>query len=339
MKIAFVLVSVISLVAANYSLADPITVSNFGFEDPAVADYDQAGYTPSYIKFPWNATESAWYVTSEGTLWGGIAQGNKSSRPAAPEGLQFGWFAQNNSGSYSKTGIAQDLGNASASMQYEAIIEALQEDWVTYTPGQVVKLQLLLDGSVVASQTLSLTNSFAAYSVKYTSIPADAGKVLTIKLYADNTGATGDNSIAFDNIRVYANDIGSHAWNPVPGNGATDVNLVTILTWNAATSGGPYTHKVYLGNDPSSLTLVYSGIAAEFSPATMKYSTKYYWRVDEFDGVNTLPGYIWSFTTVSPKCSSGLPGDMDGDCYVGFEDLSLMALNWLQCTRLNGPCE
>jgi hypothetical protein len=85
------------------------------------------------------------------------------------------------------------------------------------------------------------------------------------------------------------------AANPSPANGATDVPLDVLLSWEpgafaAATNG----HKVYFGESFEDVNAGIGGITQD------DLGTTYYWRVDEVNNVNPespWTGKVWSFTT------------------------------------------
>jgi hypothetical protein len=89
------------------------------------------------------------------------------------------------------------------------------------------------------------------------------------------------------------------AYNPDPPDGTevADPNTVT-LTW---TEGfGAILHTVYLGNDYDEVSDATGGTplgAATYNPGPLALEKVYYWRVDEFDAVETHKGDVWSFTT------------------------------------------
>jgi hypothetical protein len=72
------------------------------------------------------------------------------------------------------------------------------------------------------------------------------------------------------------------------------------LKWEAPESTIPILgFKVYLGTNPSALTIVYDGTEPSFSPQALGYSTTYYWKVvpyNENGEAYDVP--VWSFTTV-----------------------------------------
>jgi endo-1,4-beta-xylanase len=134
------------------------------------------------------------------------------------------------------------------------------------------------------------------------------------------------------------------ATSPNPSNGDVNVSLATYLTWTAGS--GATSRDVYFGtgNPPESHgnqtdTSYYTG--------TMAYNTTYYWRIDERNAGGTTTGDLWSFTTIAPQicaevqnASLGLLSDLNGDCYVDYYDLKIIADNWLQgdCNYLNNYC-
>jgi hypothetical protein len=94
------------------------------------------------------------------------------------------------------------------------------------------------------------------------------------------------------------------AWatNPNPGDGEEDVYAPLVLTWTAGPESD--THELYFGTDYNDVNdrLVTPATpgANSYSPGVFKFSTTYYWAVDEVNlaaDVNVWPGEVWSFTT------------------------------------------
>jgi lysophospholipase L1-like esterase len=97
------------------------------------------------------------------------------------------------------------------------------------------------------------------------------------------------------------------ATQPNPANGATNVDLNSMLSWT--TGAGAISHNIYLGTtSPGTLrnnqpvTLFYAGVP-------LAPETTYYWRVDEVNGLSTVTGNVWSFTTApaSGQCKPANP--------------------------------
>ncbi|MFC1634734.1 hypothetical protein ACFL5Z_07815 [Planctomycetota bacterium] len=89
------------------------------------------------------------------------------------------------------------------------------------------------------------------------------------------------------------------AYNPIPADGAelVDPNN-TLLSW--AAGYGSKLHTVYLGTDFDEVNNATGGTpqgTPVYNPGTLELEKVYYWRVDEFDAVETYKGDIWSFTT------------------------------------------
>ena len=89
------------------------------------------------------------------------------------------------------------------------------------------------------------------------------------------------------------------AYHPNPADGAEFVDPNTVnLTW---TEGfGAILHTVYFGEDYDEVNNAAGGAplgSATYSPGPLERETVYYWRVDEFDAVETHKGDVWSFTT------------------------------------------
>jgi hypothetical protein len=88
------------------------------------------------------------------------------------------------------------------------------------------------------------------------------------------------------------------AYFPDPTDGAESVYVDTTLSWTPGY--GAKMHTVYFGDnfdDVDSATGGKSQGTTTYSPDTLKMAKTYYWRVDEFDVVETHKGNVWSFTT------------------------------------------
>ncbi len=91
------------------------------------------------------------------------------------------------------------------------------------------------------------------------------------------------------------------AYAPDPADGAEFVGPDVILTWTPGF--GSKLHHVYLGDNRADVEVaaptIYKGPSglATFNAGTLDQEKVYYWRVDEFDGIETHTGAIWSFTT------------------------------------------
>ena len=88
------------------------------------------------------------------------------------------------------------------------------------------------------------------------------------------------------------------AYAPDPADGAESVNVDGKLRWTAGF--GAKLHTVYFGDNFDDVNSAAGGLAqgtADYDPGTLTMATTYYWRVDEFDIVETHKGDVWSFIT------------------------------------------
>ncbi|MBL7145981.1 MAG: LamG domain-containing protein, partial [Phycisphaerae bacterium] len=88
------------------------------------------------------------------------------------------------------------------------------------------------------------------------------------------------------------------AYVPDPADGAESVNLNVELSWTAGF--GAKLHTVYFGDNFDDISNATGGLplgTATYSPGMLELAKTYYWRVDEFDIVETYKGNVWSFTT------------------------------------------
>ncbi|HUU19368.1 MAG TPA: LamG domain-containing protein [Sedimentisphaerales bacterium] len=100
------------------------------------------------------------------------------------------------------------------------------------------------------------------------------------------------------------------AYYPEPADGAELVDPDITLSWTAGF--GAKLHTVYFGDNFDDVNNAAGGSSqgtTTYTPSTLKSGKTYYWRVDEFDIIDTYKGDVWSFTTqgavVSLKPSNG----------------------------------
>jgi hypothetical protein len=88
------------------------------------------------------------------------------------------------------------------------------------------------------------------------------------------------------------------AYFPEPADGAEAVAVDVQLSW---TPGSGYKlHTVYFGDNFEDVNNATGGQAqgtTTFTPGILTMAKTYYWRVDEFDLIETHKGDVWSFTT------------------------------------------
>jgi hypothetical protein len=88
------------------------------------------------------------------------------------------------------------------------------------------------------------------------------------------------------------------AYFPDPADGAEAVAVNDKLSWTPGF--GAKLHTVYFGESFNEVDSATGGLpqgTTDFTPGTLKMAKTYYWRVDEFDVLETHKGDVWSFTT------------------------------------------
>jgi len=88
------------------------------------------------------------------------------------------------------------------------------------------------------------------------------------------------------------------AYAPVPANAADSVSPDVELTWTPGF--GAKLHTVYFGDNFDDVNNAAGGLPqgiTTYTPDALKLAKIYYWRVDEFDAIETFKGQVWSFTT------------------------------------------
>jgi len=108
--------------------------------------------------------------------------------------------------------------------------------------------------------------------------------------------------------------------NPADGDGLTDTTVT--LRWTPGF--GAKLHTVYFGDDYDQVNNATVGIprgVTFYSPGPLEREKVYYWRVDEFDGIDTFKGDVWAFTTPG---AVGNPQPANGATDVGMATI----LSW-----------
>ncbi len=85
---------------------------------------------------------------------------------------------------------------------------------------------------------------------------------------------------------------------PDPADGAEFVATDATLSWTPGF--GAKLHTVYIGTDFDNVNNAAGGAPqglATYKPASLEPEKVYYWRIDEFDAIETHKGDVWSFTT------------------------------------------
>jgi hypothetical protein len=88
------------------------------------------------------------------------------------------------------------------------------------------------------------------------------------------------------------------AYDPLPADSAESVSVDVELSWTEGFGGK--LHTVYFGENFDEVSNAAGGSAqgtTTYTPGTLEMAKTYYWRVDEFDIVETHKGDVWSFTT------------------------------------------
>jgi hypothetical protein len=88
------------------------------------------------------------------------------------------------------------------------------------------------------------------------------------------------------------------AYAPEPVDTAESVDPDVTLSWTAGFDGK--LHIVYFGDNFEEVNNATGGQTqgtVTYTPGTLKLAKTYYWRVDEFDVIETHKGEVWSFTT------------------------------------------
>jgi hypothetical protein len=88
------------------------------------------------------------------------------------------------------------------------------------------------------------------------------------------------------------------AYNPDPPDGAEFLEPGATFSWTPGY--GAKLHTIYMGTSYDEVNNAVGGApqgTLTYNPGELELEKVYYWRVDEFDAVETHKGEVWSFTT------------------------------------------
>ena len=135
---------------------------------------------------------------------------------------------------------------------------------------------------------------------------------------------------AIDNVIVFEPDA-----QPLPAiavsplDAATDVALDATLNWVAGGGAAPTGYYINFGTDNPPTNIENNtdlGLVTTYDPASLAYSTTYYWEIIPYNGAGSATGTtVWSFTTMDDPTIYTLPWLED------FESLALFPPdNWMR---------
>ena len=88
------------------------------------------------------------------------------------------------------------------------------------------------------------------------------------------------------------------AYNPNPADGTEAVAVDVEFSWTGGF--GSKLHTVYFGDNFEDVNNAAGALPlgnTTYDPGPLEYAKTYYWRVDEFDAIETHKGNVWSFIT------------------------------------------
>jgi hypothetical protein len=164
---------------------------------------------------------------------------------------------------------------------------------------KTVKIEYSVDGTTWTelagvpefAQAPGLATYTANTTVDFGGVDAKFVKLTITK----NWGTIGQAGLS--EVRFYAAPI--LAREPIPAVDAKNVAVGTDLDWRPGR--GSTSHKVFIGTDSNSVaasTTPAGTVAVHgFTPSSLNFATKYFWRVDEVGEDGTYAGDVWNFTT------------------------------------------
>jgi len=154
------------------------------------------------------------------------------------------------------------------------------ENWVS-----LENVPEFAQGTGSATYTANTVVSLGGVTAKYVKLTIEDN-------WGDSVTQTGLSEVRFFYIPV-------QAFGPAPADGATGINVETLLNWRPGREAT--SHAVYLDTDEAAVA---GGTAAahpvtdhSYTPSALTFATEYFWKVDETGDAGTTAGEVWNFTT------------------------------------------
>jgi len=139
------------------------------------------------------------------------------------------------------------------------------------------------------------------YWIDYTGDDANHDGIGDDPYFIDPSGANSD-EYPLMNINGWTNTPPTQPSSPQPSNGASTIPVLTELGWSGSDPDfdDVVTFDVYLSTTNPPTKMVSNQTLTTFTPASLEYSTTYYWKIVAWDSANTKrESPVWSFTTES----------------------------------------
>jgi hypothetical protein len=150
-----------------------------------------------------------------------------------------------------------------------------------------------------AESTFQGSQTDSSFVIGFPGFPFPDGLVNGVTYYwrIDGINDTNPNSPLKGDVWSFT-IVSKTAYNPEPADGVESVGVDDSLSWTPGF--GAKLHTIYFGENFDQVDNAAGGLpqgATTYTPGTLKMAKTYYWRVDEFDAVDTFKGDVWSFTT------------------------------------------
>jgi len=163
-----------------------------------------------------------------------------------------------------------------------------------------VTIEYSIDGqtwtSLDGSHEFARATADAAYTAN-TVVDFGGVNAKFVKLTINSNWGGVAQQVSLSEVRFFYVPV--QAREPQPANAATDVALTASMDWRPGREAT--SHKVFFGTDGDAVA---AGTAPAntvtghgFTPASMTFGTKYFWKVDEVGDAGTYEGDVWSFTS------------------------------------------
>ncbi len=116
---------------------------------------------------------------------------------------------------------------------------------------------------------------------------------VTMGIINDNTGYADESVMA----RIGQNNPPNQPSNPIPSNGAVDIDIEADLSWDCSDpDGGSLIYDIFFGSTSPPPQVSWKQSEKSYDPGTLDYEAEYYWKIIAWDNHNASnSGPTWNF--------------------------------------------
>ncbi len=247
-----------------------------------------------------NVTLECWFTYTSNGAWTRVFDFGDTN-PSSGAGRNYIFYTPQSGAGTSRLVISDaDPGSSHEEIiDYTVPAQGVQTHIACVYNGSVKTMSLYVNGTLAKSMSVTIplaaVDSRLAYLGKSLyNDPYLLGSINEFRIY--DTALTSDDIRSNYNMGPNAAQALLAASQPSPANGATDIQLGTVLSW-VPPAVEPYGYTVYVSDNAQFTDAQILEPSEPNCTPTLAYDTTYYWYVVTHYGSKDFSSSVWSFTT------------------------------------------